>query len=145
MLRVQRALSASIAPLLGRVPVGCLLGTVVHVDADAGGCAAATRGGEVVVVATKAGVAAQGPRGARGPRATRTTRTAFDYRATRSMVNFYEIFDKEKRAAGRKRLQAEMRCVVSSRGGSANPRLFRRLTTRHVASRALDPLQEGTL
>ena len=141
MLRVQRALSASIAPLLGRVPVGCLLGTVVHVDADAGGCAAATRGGEVVV-ATKAGVAAQGPR---GPRATRTTRTAFDYRATRSMVNFYEIFDKEKRAAGRKRLQAEMRCVSSSRGGSANPRLFRRLTTRHVASRALDPLQEGTL
>ena len=142
MLRVQRALSASIAPLLGRVPVGCLLGTVVHVDADAGGCAAATRGGEVVVVATKAGVAAQGPR---GPRATRTTRTAFDYRATRSMVNFCEIFDKEKRAAGRKRLQAEMRCVSSSRGGSANPRLFRRLTTRHVASRALDPLQEGTL
>ena len=142
MLRVQRALSASIAPLLGRVPVGCLLGTVVHVDADAGWCAAATRGGEVVVVATKAGVAAQGPR---GPRATRTTRTAFDYRATRSMVNFYEIFDKEKRAAGRKRLQAEMRCVSSSRGGSANPRLFRRLTTRHVASRALDSLQEGTL
>lgn len=142
MLRVQRALSASIAPLLGRVPVGCLLGTVVHVDADAGGCAAATRGGEVVVVATKASVAAQGPR---GPRATRTTRTAFDYRATRSMVNFYEIFDKEKRAAGRKRLQAEMRCVSSSRGGSANPWLFRRLTTRHVASRALDPLQEGTL
>jgi len=79
-------------------------------------------------------LAAQGPRGPRTT--TRTADTAFDYRATRSMVNFYEIFDKEKRAAGRKRLQAEMRCVPSDGRGLGGrgaldvavrdiPRLFR--------------------